>query len=962
MTLEFRIDFGYQYLYSRKHYHPTFIWDGGLTVTDGRILKVYKLDYPYIWFGPGHSPKETELPCANWEFKTKREFTGIKIIAEVTENTLFHLSTASFDKTFSAKDIINEGRLDFSVGPKYLDASVIVTKKGYLWFRTPLKDGECEFSANELSAATHDFARMTLAFLNPGESAKWEYEVKDIDKDYSETLLHTVAMAAQPYDGVTEKQISTYIPLELYCDGVKVASYERYYRFHDKFMQMLEDDWVRIQVSPGKHSFELKNCHSESCFAISRITMKECGYNHCELSIPSWALLGECVFGKVFATHADKVTIEGIGLTLELTPGWNEFPICINDAGLITLSTGSHSRTIEIFDCKEEKYPVKVGYDMTAVPHDDTGYMDNLLDYTVRTRLGNYVVFRNFGEPASYHTWTRFGEFCRRHGLYVSSCTESAYAPLVASSKEAFTECGRHEFSGIIYAKNPMEDKKSETMKEATEKVIEYYKKKVDEIHRVSPRAAFGDASGAIRHSFLAGVDFVRAETMVGHTMTLLSQTRAAAEALGEGRWGAHIAIQHHHQPYHENHLGQYFLSLMQPWVMGAETIYEEDSLFNLIKEERQTWDDLLTGGKRDMTRSFFKFAKTHPRHGKNKRNIAYLEGRYAAPFNGFICDTEQDPHYSVWGAFGNDDKSWGHAQPEKARRLLDVLMPGANTHPFRQKFDKRRFYFSGTPCGDFDCTPIEASVDYLKNYKLILNLGWNTAIDEDLEKLSDYVRSGGILLTGLPQFSTHVRREFLSDMKELSLVSNDVLENMLGIRVNGIGEKYSGYWNASNMDKMIKPELSSLPSDDITEDGEARLADVTLSGAEIVAWDYYTGKPMLVKHSLGKGTVYTFTLWAYPGHESFGDFCAAWIRKLSDSVNTEISLTDPSSEVFYSVWEEEDGKKIMLLNTDWTVKGNEKKVILKISSSEIPLVIKERVLTVVNYKNGDVEVLEYSL
>ena len=30
-------------------------------------------------------------------------------------------------------------------------------------------------------------------------------------------------------------------------------------------------------------------------------------------------------------------------------------------------------------------------------------------------------------------------------------------------------------------------------------------------------------------------------------------------------------------------------------------------------------------------------------------RRIAFLEGRYAAPFNGFICGSEQTPDYSVW-------------------------------------------------------------------------------------------------------------------------------------------------------------------------------------------------------------------------------------------------------------------------------------------------------------------------
>ena len=81
-----------------------------------------------------------------------------------------------------------------------------------------------------------------------------------------------------------------------------------------------------------------------------------------------------------------------------------------------------------------------------------------------------------------------------------------------------------------------------------------------------------------------------------------------AAEIFKDGEWGVHIAIQHSYQPYHENHLGQYYLSLYQPWMMGANMIYEEDCLFNMFKEERQAWDDALTKGKRDMTRYFFKF------------------------------------------------------------------------------------------------------------------------------------------------------------------------------------------------------------------------------------------------------------------------------------------------------------------------------------------------------------------
>ena len=53
MKLDFRIDFGYQYLYSRRHYHPVYVWDGSLSCEGGRIDKSFRLDYPVIRFGPG---------------------------------------------------------------------------------------------------------------------------------------------------------------------------------------------------------------------------------------------------------------------------------------------------------------------------------------------------------------------------------------------------------------------------------------------------------------------------------------------------------------------------------------------------------------------------------------------------------------------------------------------------------------------------------------------------------------------------------------------------------------------------------------------------------------------------------------------------------------------------------------------------------------------------------------------
>lgn len=956
MKLDFRIDFGYQYLYSRRHYHPVYVWDGSLSCEGGRIDRSFRLDYPVIWFGPGLSAREIPLDGPRWSIRTKRGVAGVRFETEVGDGAVFSFETESFSVKFSAAELREKGRLEYPVGPKYLGCSVIVTLDRYLWFRPAPAPGESAIESYDMGLPVHNWHRMDLAWLMPGQDLTFKVNIPEPSHDYEETLFHTQAMIAKEYDPEKNTQVSSYIELALLCDGEIVKKYKKYYRYHDYFIQFLEDDWVRVQLSPGEHVITIRNL-SSLCFCPSRIKWRQCGYDHGQLSLPEWVLKGEEFFGRVFAARPDRMTValpDG-EITLDCEKGWNEFRFRLDTPGMAKFRAGTEAE-VEVIDAEPEADPVRVGYDMTAVPHDGEGFMDWLLDYTARTRLGNYIMFRSFKEGnVPDELLTRWGEFCRDHGLWVSACTDYMSGALVRASGNMFSDCGLHEYPGKVYAYDPAEPYASDDMETAARKYIEDLKIEIDRAHTVADCTAFGDASGGIRYSFLAGADFVRAETMVGNTSTLLTQARPAAEALGKGRWGVHIAIQHNFQPYHENHLGQYFLSLMQPWMMGANTIYEEDCLFILTKEERQCWDDLLTKGKRDMTRRFFKFVSTHPRRGRNVRKIAFLEGRWAAPFNGFICDSEQDPHYSVWGLFGNSSPEWGHGQPEKSRQVLDVLMPGASTHPLRQRFDMRRFFFTGTPYGDFDCVPVEASADYLKNYGLILNLGWHTANEEDEAKLTEFVRNGGVILTGIPQFSRHKKREFLRDMEDLDLIRDGDLTELCGIRVKGRGKEYSGQWNAAGRESYVEPALSALPSDDVMEDGRAYLAEVELSGAEVVAWDSFTGEPMLVRNRVGDGYVYTLTLWAYPGHELFREFSAAIVARLAEETLTDTYVEDPSGEVFWTRYVEDEGETLMLLNTDWTEKGNEKAVVIRFDGKSYCTSVKEREALILTLRDGDV-------
>ena len=108
MKLDFRIDWGYQYLYSRRHYHPVFEWDGSLSCAGGRIEHCWKLDYPVIWFGPGQCAKETLLAEPRWQSRTRRGLAGIRVAAEAKPEAMFTLRTLSGAFEFSARQIAEE--------------------------------------------------------------------------------------------------------------------------------------------------------------------------------------------------------------------------------------------------------------------------------------------------------------------------------------------------------------------------------------------------------------------------------------------------------------------------------------------------------------------------------------------------------------------------------------------------------------------------------------------------------------------------------------------------------------------------------------------------------------------------------------------------------------------------------------------------------------------------------------
>ncbi len=958
MIIDFRIDFGYSMLYTRRYSHPICVWDGHMDCRHGKILRMYKLEYPFNYSGPAYDAEETPLPNHSWQITTRRNLAGLRIIAEVTDNSIFVFHSSMGDFEIPYERIAREKYFNIPVGDSEIHSSLIINESNYYWFQPSFRPEQQVFHPADMNLLRKNHFRMDCAWLPPQGEVDFIINVPNADcvpDQIAEGLLHLVVMAASaPHNG-TPDSVHDQFPMALALDGQNIDVFDQYLRDHDLTMQIMTDIWRRFAVSPGKHTLTLKNLHQFFYLTLHKVIFEVKSTRHLQMTLPHWCLCNETYTGKIYATQADTVSLEfqNQEMQLELKSGWNEFDFVLSQSGqniefcAISGTVQSSEIIPEVYALSQEAPIVKVGCDMTTVPHDDNGFMDWLLDYIVRTQMGNFILFRPFHyekvdnfvmTKANAKSMARFGSFCKQHRLYAELASSFIEPDIVKTAGNFFRAAGKHEYPGLSYQAKSRPPFRSYDLKEAAEKFISCLRENIQKTRQFSPMVSYGDASGAARYCYLAGVDFLRSETLVGHTMHLCSLARPAAESLGKGDWGVHIAIQHNLQPFTKDHLGLFFVSLLQPWMMGAKVFDEEDSLFCLFKEERQSWDDYCTKGKREMLRWFYRFVQTHPRQGDPVRNFASIEGRYAPPFHSFNAYSDRD--CSIWGAFGNESEQWQYREPEKIRLVLEMLMPGYFLDPFKQKHEKTRFFFSGTPYGDFDQVPIEADENYLSKYKLLLLGGWNTMQAEDHQKLKDYVINGGTLFTGIMQFVTDTSRDFLPDTTNAKLYRDGDLSELCGVKILGAGPEFSGQWQTAQKTTFNQDELSSLPTFPEQYDLSCRIADIELTDAEVTVWDGENGLPLIIRKKIGKGCVYLLTLWAYMGQKQTLELVTSYLERLLKDVRPDIRVQNADNDVFWSTWN--DGS-LYMLNINWSRPGSHKDVRIITPETQFDMQLAER-------------------
>lgn len=995
--------------YFGKKYLPVYDFSGSVSVENGQLTDTQKMVFAFDDWGPFVRSRRYE-PYGETAFTSvvQNWFEGIRVIAQGDKNTRLCLHTAMGDLCVTAGELAEKKHVSRLVGGTY-SMALIHAEGEDPWYRQEFPPEERVYFGGDLAGGREkDWFGVRGRAMAPGEELTLSPENLVLSAGTRLQLRLQFLLCGDPEEECPRRDVPHF---DLCLNGRPVWSNTRFTMYHDVSSQFLEEILIEVEARETDERVERLVLHNrdERCTVLVPligVRKKDCPV--LELAgCPAWAVVGRqtAVTLRVNALSARvEIDYDPEDLAFAMSPQTvSTHPLrqqiadinCIgvNEERIRVLPKGKHTfcflprragRAVavtftdrwsgvvlrveipEVWQPPADPLPCHVGAEIqTGNPNDYIPLLERIRD----EKIADLAVFRDYHNDSAYPTrlWEA-AAFCREYGLLTDAIIMDEQAVIAAGAAENCLCVGTHEHTGIFYGRDKVRDA-GYTMKEARDAAVEILRQVADAFRVAGVPVAVGDASGGSRYAYMAGFDILRHETFVGHHMLILPNARGAAKAFGKSLWGVHIASQHNAQPELEYGIRRYYLGVYLSWMMGAGFVFEEDSQFQYIKYNKMTAGDYLPARKTAVMQAFYKYAATHPRRGRPLVDIAVLQGRYAPPVSGLSAanngsgeeEAFVNENYPVWSHTGNQRWSWGYRQCEKGLHLLETLSPGMFLTPLNQQTDKTRKFFSGNPFGEYDFLPVEAPDAVLSDYRLILMLDWHTmeADGGDYRKLLGYVQQGGTLFLSVPHLTTRVDREFLADMDDLRLYAGGRVEALCGVEIRGkspavLSEVYA---QAGWLEKAPAPVSAPirLPNTDEQEDGPCCLADIVLRGAQPVLTDRETGRPVLVRHEVGRGFVYLLCTYAYPGHEALREWMPRVLLRLADEHGSRrLTVTGDCRDVYYSVWGE-DGQadKVYLLNTDWTREENEKEVVLQTPSARLETSVREGAMREISVFDG---------
>ena len=421
------------------------------------------------------------------------------------------------------------------------------------------------------------------------------------------------------------------------------------------------------------------------------------------------------------------------------------------------------------------------------------------------------------------------------------------------------------------------------------------------------------EATTLVKYALEAGLDIPILEIMNVNPDDMLPSARGAMRAYGKDFWGTLIAHEWYGGFRHDDMLKRKRIDLATKFIyMHGANIIMLESGDESVSSYDQKYDENseICEDYRRAFRNIADFIKADERpKGGPKTKFAFVFGHHDG-WTGF-CQS------SVWNQFGREE--WGHGDAEVSWRILGELGKkrkwGDNAN--FGDFDESTYPAYGT----YDILPIEAPLEVMENYDYLVFLGWNTMTDENMDKITEYVRRGGNLLLTASHLNYSAKRsgEFIPP-------NSEKLETLCGVKFDGttVRTNYGVKFNRFSLEeKHLYPGTVNYVCDPLYSAGYLEYMGVEVTSGKVLAKtsDSFanngTGEyNAIIENRVGKGLVTFVASINYPGCTALYPMYTDLVREAvtSSARNCEVKVI-ASDKLRYTVYE---GNKIYLLNTDY--------------------------------------------
>ena len=1000
-----RIVWGYWMSYAPYPFqHATCNWDGAVTAQRGTVNRCWLISFNGHYGDVAETLIPLAEPAWNWQAPdSQNRLGGILFEVAGSPDTAVRFSSRTADLEFTIGALLQARVISRHLGQRYSNVDLTAMFDGYDPQLDQPQDAQLltevigrprrMILARDFRGPIHRWCCTDWAWAVPGGSVEVDVPLdnrRDTRNAARRSLAATFmclsisAERQETMDAVIERGGSYHlgragdavIPYSVSLNGIEVRSAAR--RFgHPARIGLVQELHVEVpetDLSRDSTTFRVTNGSDRHYLLLGRVYLEQRREERFEVTAcPRWVVLDQ-EFTVELSCRSQLS-----GLELESPPGVQlvkspagQLPHGALPAGVhrfsfvarqpladveIRFRAGAASCCAgieQVAACEQERYPMLVGLDDTTLRPVDSDYREHIIRDIHDSQTADMYVGRVLGDRERA---LAVAGYCRDHGIsfqVADSCPFELASEIRREVGSSFKGYYWSECDGYLwgYASKPQYHRYSvqeheRTMRTAYEDCVAYFRRMVDAVREVDAGLGPLVLLSSVVHSqaCAAGMETTLSQFNKSNNVLLIADARGAARTYRKPFWGTYQAEGGHVNPAGAQHLRMWWLSLHLAFVAGAAQVNDEEHLYHTWHQRLYGPSDKVTLLRRDVMRRFNRYAKTHPRRGELQVKQACLIGRYACDVNDGLSRTDDLAALAplVWRNFGGTGELWRPSTAEYGLRYLDVFFPDVWLHTLEQSPERVRRWYGGTPYGEIELIPIDASLEVLSQFKLLLLLGWNTMDEEQYGKLQAYVANGGTLFMSVPHATKNESRAFLgNNLEPLNLVHDGDFGDLFGTRVRGRGGRL--------LRILAEKDVAGNPVAEVYQQSDkfrypssgplhapVDLVDVELCGAEVLAREADSGGPILVRNRVGKGTAYLLCTFDFPGNSYLVPLMTPLIRRLSSSLDWPVELDDPSGDVYYTVRDEGNGvRHVHLLNTDWSAAGNVKKCRLRLGGNWI--------------------------